>query len=85
MRSFSLRQPWGLALQNLLQDTLRLALSVVGIALALMLILFLLGLRAGIFLINGVGLVEKPSILELRASLALVRRPSQPLLWLSSL
>ena len=49
MRSFSLRQPWGLALQNLLQDTLRLALSVVGIALALMLILFLLGLRAGIF------------------------------------
>ena len=35
MRSLSLRQPWGLALQNLLQDTLRPALSVVGIALAL--------------------------------------------------
>ena len=49
MRSFSLRQPWGLALQNLLQDMLRLALSVLGIALALMLILFLLGLRSGIF------------------------------------
>ena len=38
-----------LALQNLLQDKLRLVLSVVGIALAVMLILFLLGLRAGIF------------------------------------
>ena len=38
-----------LALQNLLQDRLRLVLSVVGIALAVMLILFLLGLRAGIF------------------------------------
>ena len=49
MRSFSLPQPWGLALQNLLQDTLRLALSVIGVALAVMLILFLLGLRAGIF------------------------------------
>lgn len=35
-----------LALQNLLQDKLRLVLSVVGIALAVMLILFLLGLRA---------------------------------------
>ena len=49
MPSFSLRQPWGLALRNLLQDTLRFALSVVGVALAVMLILFLLGLRAGIF------------------------------------
>ena len=47
--SLSLGQPWGLALQNLLQDTLRLALSVIGVALAVMLILFLLGLRAGIF------------------------------------
>lgn len=47
--SFSLRQPWGIALQNLLQDTLRFALSVVGVALAVMLILFLLGLRAGVF------------------------------------
>ena len=48
-RSLSLPQPWGLALQNLLQDIVRLALSVIGIALAVMLILFLLGLRAGIF------------------------------------
>src|SRR5262245_10803575 len=38
-----------LALHNLAQDKLRLALSVVGVALAVMLILFLLGLRAGIF------------------------------------
>ncbi|HLF76669.1 MAG TPA: ABC transporter permease [Dehalococcoidia bacterium] len=38
-----------LALQNLLQDKLRLVLSVAGIALAVMLILFLLGLRAGVF------------------------------------
>lgn len=36
-----------LALHNLLQDKLRLALSVVGVALPVMLILFLLGLRAG--------------------------------------
>ncbi len=48
MRALSLKQPWGLALQNLLQDKLRFALSVVGVALAVMLILFLLGLRAGI-------------------------------------
>jgi putative ABC transport system permease protein len=38
-----------LALRNLFQDRLRLALSVLGIALAVMLILFLLGLRAGVF------------------------------------
>lgn len=38
-----------LALQNLLQDRLRFVLSIVGIALAVMLILFLLGLRAGFF------------------------------------
>ena len=38
-----------LALQNLLQDKLRFALSVTGIALAVMLILFLLGLREGVF------------------------------------
>src|SRR3970282_1483337 len=38
-----------LALQNLLQDKLRFALSVIGIALAVMLILFLLGLREGVF------------------------------------
>lgn len=47
--SLSLRQPWGLALRNLMQDKLRFALSVVGVALAVMLILFLLGLRAGVF------------------------------------
>ena len=39
----------GLALQNLAQDKLRLALSVVGVALPVMLILFMLGLRAGVF------------------------------------
>jgi putative ABC transport system permease protein len=38
-----------LALHNLLQDKLRLALSVIGVALPVMLILFLLGLRAGAF------------------------------------
>lgn len=47
--SLSLPQPWGLALRNLMQDKLRFALSVVGVALAVMLILFLLGLRAGVF------------------------------------
>lgn len=36
-----------LALRNLLQDRIRFLLSVIGVALALMLILFLLGLRAG--------------------------------------
>jgi putative ABC transport system permease protein len=38
-----------LAVHNLLQDKLRFVLSVTGIALAVMLILFLLGLRAGMF------------------------------------
>jgi len=38
-----------LAIHNLLQDKLRFALSVTGVALAVMLILFLLGLRAGMF------------------------------------
>lgn len=38
-----------LALSNLFQDKLRFVLSVIGIALAVMLILFLLGLRAGVF------------------------------------
>lgn len=47
--SLSLRQPWLLALRNLAQDRLRLLLSVVGVALPVMLILFILGLRAGIF------------------------------------
>lgn len=38
-----------LAISNLLQDRLRFFLSVLGIALAVMLILFLLGLREGMF------------------------------------
>jgi len=38
-----------LAIHNLLQDKLRFLLSVTGVALAVMLILFLLGLRAGMF------------------------------------
>lgn len=38
-----------LAIHNLLQDKLRFALSVTGVALAVMLILFLLGLREGMF------------------------------------
>jgi putative ABC transport system permease protein len=53
-----------LAVRNLLQDRLRFALSVVGVGLALMLILFLLGLRAGalrsavVYLDNSPGSVE---------------------------
>jgi len=53
-----------LAIGNLLQDRLRFALSVVGVGLSLMLILFLLGLRAGalrsavIYLDNAPGSVE---------------------------
>jgi putative ABC transport system permease protein len=42
-----LESAWHLALRNLLQDRVRFVLSVVAVALALMLILFLLGLRAG--------------------------------------
>lgn len=38
-----------LGIHNLLQDKLRFALSVTGVALAVMLILFLLGLREGLF------------------------------------
>lgn len=38
-----------LGIHNLLQDKLRFALSVTGVALAVMLILFLFGLRAGMF------------------------------------
>lgn len=41
--------PSGLALRNLVQDKTRLALSVLGVALAMMLILFLLGLREGVY------------------------------------
>ncbi len=43
----SLSSAWHLALRNLCQDRVRFILSVVAVALALMLILFLLGLRAG--------------------------------------
>src|SRR3990170_7586048 len=43
------RHRLNLALSNLFQDKLRFALSVIGIALAVMLILFLLGLRQGVF------------------------------------
>ncbi len=49
-----------LALSNLFQDKLRFALSVVGIALAVMLILFLLGLRAGVFRSAGLYLDNTP-------------------------
>ncbi len=41
--------PSGLAVRNLVQDKTRLALSVLGVALAVMLILFLLGLREGVY------------------------------------
>ncbi len=53
-----------LAVRNLLQDRLRFSLSVVGVGLSLMLILFLLGLRAGalrsavVYLDNTPGPVE---------------------------
>lgn len=50
---FSVGVPWGLAWRNLLQDRLRFVLSVIGIALAVMLMLFLQGLNAGIY--KGVG------------------------------
>ena len=52
-----------LALRNLLQDRLRLVLSVIGVALSVMLILFVLGLREGtlrtavIYLDNAPGSV----------------------------
>jgi len=55
---------WRLALRNLLQDRLRFVLSVVAVGLSLMLILFLLGLRAGalrsavVYLDNAPGSVE---------------------------
>lgn len=44
----SLASAGHLALRNLIQDKLRFVLSVVAVALALMLILFLLGLRSGV-------------------------------------
>jgi len=47
--ALSLGRTWRLAERNLAQDRLRLGLSVLGVGLAVMLILFLLGLRAGVF------------------------------------
>ena len=49
-----------LALQNLFQDKLRLVLSVVGIALAVMLILFILGFRAGVLEATKAYLANSP-------------------------
>jgi putative ABC transport system permease protein len=49
-----------LALNNLLQDKLRFALSIIGIALAVMLILFLLGLRQGVFKSSTIYLDKTP-------------------------
>jgi putative ABC transport system permease protein len=52
-----------LAMRNLLQDPLRLAISVLGIALAVMLILFLFGLRTGVLKGAGVYLANTPGTL----------------------
>lgn len=49
-----------LAVRNLLQDKLRFFLSVVGVALPVMLILFLLGLREGVFQSSVVYLDHAP-------------------------
>jgi putative ABC transport system permease protein len=48
MATLPVSQPWALSIQNLLQEKVRFALSVVGVALAVMLILFLLGMREGV-------------------------------------
>ena len=53
-----------LAVRNLLQDRLRFALSVVGVGLSLMLILFLLGLRAGALRSAVVYLDSTPGSVE---------------------
>jgi putative ABC transport system permease protein len=50
-----------LAVSNLFQDKLRLALSVAGIALAVMLILFLLGFRAGVLEATKAYLANSPA------------------------
>ncbi|MDE3096559.1 MAG: ABC transporter permease [Chloroflexota bacterium] len=47
-RDLPLRQPWRLALSNLLQDVPRFALSAAAVALPVMLMLFLLGMRTGV-------------------------------------
>ncbi len=60
MQAPSLGQPWALAVRNLLQDRLRFALSVVGIAFAVMLILFVLGLRQGVVKSSGIYLDNAP-------------------------
>ncbi len=49
-----------LAIQNLLQDKVRFALSVVAIALAVMLILFLLGMREGVLRTSVIYLDHAP-------------------------
>lgn len=49
-----------LAMHNLFQDKLRLVLSVVGIALAVMLMLFLLGFRQGVFKSTAIYLENAP-------------------------
>jgi putative ABC transport system permease protein len=49
LSALSVGRTWRLAQRNLAQDRLRLGLSVLGVGLAVMLILFLLGLRAGVF------------------------------------
>ncbi len=51
-----------LALRNLLQDRLRLALSIAGMSLAIMLILFLLGLRRGLMLAAVAYLDHAPGV-----------------------
>jgi putative ABC transport system permease protein len=62
--SLAMASAWHLALRNLLQDRVRFVLSVVGVGLSLMLILFLLGLRAGalrsavVYLDNTPGSVQ---------------------------
>ena len=56
----SFMSPARLAVSNLLQDKLRLALSVIGIALAMMLMLFLLGLRQGVFRSTVIYLEKAP-------------------------
>jgi putative ABC transport system permease protein len=55
-----LASAWRLALSNLLQDKLRLAMSIAGIALAVMLILFLIGLREGVFRGSAAYLANAP-------------------------
>ena len=50
----------GLARRNLVQDKIRLGLSLLGVALAVMLIVFLLGFSAGIYKRAGAYLENSP-------------------------